>query len=360
MNIAKSKTAILAITPNGNQLAQKIASHFLCLPCDCFTSDKYVTEGMENMENVRGFNGAMVDCVARIFAEYDNLIFICATGIAVRMIAPLIVDKLADPAVLVLDEKGQHVISLLSGHIGGGNALAHQVASAINGTAVITTATDVNNVASLDLIIQSVGADVVDYREAMKTVNQLLVSGKRVGLWLNHCELKDTRGFVIVNDLNYLPENLDYLVLISPQESLAIKEAIPSVHIIPKSLVVGMGCRRDTPLATIQAILFAQLKKHNFSPKAIHTLGSVEIKADEIGLIQLTKTLNVPFKVFSISTLKEYEHHFSISPFVQKTLGIGSVSGPSAWVLSNGNILGDTLKQDGVTVTLGVLICCTL
>lgn len=348
MNLEKPKLAILTVTPGAQTQALRLAKLW---PCDCYTSDKLLTAGFI------GFEGSMAECVKRLFTNYSALLFICATGITVRMIAPLVTDKLADPAVLVMDEQAQHVISLLSGHVGGGNKLTVEIAKLLGATPVITTATDVNQKAALDTLIQEVGAEVAPYRQAVKEVNQLLVSGEKVGLYLDKVQVKDTRGFIQINSLQQLPDDLAALVVVSPYNNLAITTQYPVIQIVPKNIVVGMGCRRDTPYELLYEKLTNHLASYHIDIKAVKQLGSVIIKADEQGLITLAAHLAVPFQVFPIETLREHEHRFPASEFVRKTLGIGSVSQPSAWLMSDGHLLGETLKQEGVTITLGVSEC---
>ena len=117
------KTAYFWLTPQGKQLAEQLQAHF-----------------GGTVEPKADF----AEAVRRAFADCDALVFVMATGIVVRTIAPLVQSKASDPAVLVLDQRGKHVISLLSGHLGGANAMAEQAAAYLGGEAVITTATDVD------------------------------------------------------------------------------------------------------------------------------------------------------------------------------------------------------------------------
>ena len=144
------------------------------------------------------------------FTQHSALVFIGATGIAVRVLAPLVNDKFSDPAVIVIDERGQHVISLLSGHFGGANALARYLAGVLGADPVITTATDVNELAALDTLACQLDARMEDLRAAVKTINHWLVSGERIGLWCEDAlreevERCDTRGFIPVTSLDDLP-----------------------------------------------------------------------------------------------------------------------------------------------------------
>lgn len=321
------------------------------LPVTCYTSPKLQEAGFIP------FDGGFTHTARAAFARYSALIFIAATGIVVRTLAPLVNDKFVDPAVIVIDERGQHVISLLSGHVGGANALTRYLATLLNASPVITTATDVNEMAALDTLALQLQARMTDFRATVKTVNQMLVSQQRVGLWwqaelteaVRACE---TRGFIIVSDLHQLPA-LDGLVCITLADRLP---ALPLPHwkLVPQRVVAGIGCRRDTPFALLSTLLAQQFAAQHLDPLALKVIGSVSLKQDEVGLIQLAADRQVPFETFTADVLREYEHHFPTSPFVRQTVGIGSVSGPAAWLLSQGQLLGETLREQGVTITLGV------
>ena len=349
MNTDKPDLAILTLTPGGMIQARSLARQ---MTCDCYTSDKLVSEGF------LGFDGSMAACVERLFVEYRALLFICASGICVRMIAPLVSDKLSDPAVLVMDERGQHVISLLSGHVGKANELTLKIAELTGASPVITTATDVNQLLALDILIAQVGANVSEYRQQVKMVNQMLVSQQKVGLYLDNVHLEDTRGFLKITDLSSLPEDLSALVVFSHRTDIVVQCSIPVVWVIPRNIVVGIGCRRGCEGELLYQNLCQHLESLKIDIRAILKIGSIELKQSEPGLIALKNRLNVPFTVFSAQELKEYESHFPQSDFVQQTVGVGSVSQPAAWIMSHGHLLEPTLKQDGMTITLGVNQCC--
>jgi cobalt-precorrin 5A hydrolase len=147
-----------------------------------------------------------------------------------------------------------------------------------------------------------------------------------------------------------VPDNLQALVVVSNRVQTS------PIHIVPKNIVLGIGCRRGTSLAALEKVLVQALQ--NIDQRAIAVIGSVDIKQDEVGLITLSEKLGVPFQVFSVAELQAQAYRFPHSEFVEKTLGVGSVSQPVAWLLSEGNVLGETLKQDGITMTLGVRKCC--
>lgn len=349
MNTVKPESiALFCLTPGGVLLAKRLAT---MLPITCFTSEKLLEEGF------MPFDGGFAQSARDAFASYSALIFIGATGIAVRVLAPLVNDKFSDPAVVVVDERGQHVISLLSGHAGGANALTRYLAGMLGADPVITTATDVNEMAALDTLAFQLNARMTDFRTAVKIVNQMLVSHQRVGLWwdeelnedVSHC---DRRGFITVDDLHQLPD-LDALICITLRNDLP-DIPVPHWKLVPQRVVAGIGCRRDTPFPLLAALLARQLEAQQFDPLALKAIGSVVLKKDEAGLIQLASCWRVPFETFTADALREHEHHFPASSFVRQTVGVGSVSGPAAWLLSQGQLLGETLREQGVTITLGV------
>lgn len=349
MNTAKpERIALFCLTPGGVALAKRLSA---ALPMACYTREGLVEPGF------LPFDGGFAASVGQAFHRDTALIFIGATGIAVRTLAPLLADKFHDPAVVVIDERGQHVISLLSGHIGGANALARYLAGILGVDPVITTATDVNDMAALDTLACQLNARMHDFRTAVKTVNQMLVSQQRVGLWwddmfadeVSRC---DRRGFITVSDLNALPE-LDALVCITLRAALP-ELKLPHWKLVPRRIVAGIGCRRGTPCTLLGELLHRQLASQEVDPLALKAIGSIALKQDELGLIQLASDLDVPFDVFSVDALREHEHRFPSSRFVKQTVGVGSVSGPAAWLLSNGHLLGETLREQGITITLGV------
>nr|WP_113867666.1 cobalt-precorrin 5A hydrolase [Brenneria salicis]NMN92113.1 cobalt-precorrin 5A acetaldehyde-lyase [Brenneria salicis ATCC 15712 = DSM 30166]RBP61103.1 cobalt-precorrin 5A acetaldehyde-lyase [Brenneria salicis ATCC 15712 = DSM 30166]RLM29800.1 cobalamin biosynthesis protein CbiG [Brenneria salicis ATCC 15712 = DSM 30166] len=349
MNIARPESiAVFCLTPGGVRLAQRLRAQ---LPLTCFTSEKLLQPGFV------AFNGGFGDTLRQAFAQYAALVVIGAVGITVRTIAPLVQDKLTDPAVVVIDERGQHVISLLSGHVGGANALTCHLAELLGADPVITSATDINQTAALDMLATQLDAGIRDFRQAVKIVNQMLVSEQRVGLWWDapfqhECERCDMRGFIPVDCLEALPP-LDALVCVSLRAYLP-ELPLPVYQLVPHRVVAGFGCRRGTSLATLDALLSQQLADNHFDPLALRAIGSVELKKDEPALHLLAQRWRVPFELFSIEALRRHEARFPSSDFVRQTVGIGSVSQPVAWLMSEGRLVGHTLRRQGVTLTLGV------
>ena len=136
--------ALIAITDEGVKIAERIKGE-LCSEITLFLPRKIKKSTLD----VTYFSKNLGNHIEKIFTDYEGFIFIMASGIVVRVIAPHIKDKHADPAVVVVDDVGRSVISLLSGHEGGANKLAHRVANILNTDAIITTGTE----AKKDIII---------------------------------------------------------------------------------------------------------------------------------------------------------------------------------------------------------------
>lgn len=362
MNTVKPESiALFCLTPGGVRLARQLRAH---LPLTCFCSEKLLEGAFGLEEGFEPFRGSFAQTVAEAFGCYSALIVIGATGLTVRVIAPLLHDKLTDPAVVVIDERGQHVISLLSGHVGGANALTRYLAGVLGADPVITTATDVNQLAALDTLAVQLDADMHDFRAAVKRINHMLVSDQPVGLFWDHGSLPeagarwpvesvDTCGFVPVAALDDLPPGLQALVCVSVRHQLP-ELPLPVFKLVPRCVVAGIGCRRATSFQLLIDLLTRQLQKYQFDPLALKAIGSVEIKHDEPALQHLSACCRVPFNLFTVSELQAHEHRFPVSDFVRQTLGVGSVSQPVAWLMSDGHLVGEPLRQQGVTITLGV------
>ena len=134
----------------------------------------------------------------------------------------------------------------------------------------------------------------------------------------------------------------------------AVKVGIGPGSICTTRIVAGIGCRRATSFQLLLSLLQQQLAKYQLDPLALRAIGSVVIKEDEAALKHLSACCRVPFELYSVNELRQHEHLFPSSDFVRQTIGVGSVSQPVAWLMSDGHLVGDTLRQQGVTITLGV------
>jgi precorrin-4 C11-methyltransferase len=322
--------AVLALTPEGSKLAAHIAA-------ELEESSLYLPD-----EQASSIGGAypftdFKETFAKCISKHKGLVCVMATGIVVRFLAPLLKSKDEDPAVVVLDEMGNNVISLLSGHLGGANRLAREIAAITGGREIITTATDVQGKISFDDLAGQAGL-VIENLDRVKTINMALLKEGQIGLydpgkWLQRY-LPDTAELQILQ----LPEEagkggLSGWIFVS--DTLGFFEPPPCLIVRPKSLVVGVGCKRGTEAAEIDAALVRVFTESNLSLLAVRNLATVELKKDEEGLNELVKLYHWPVIYYSVSDLQAPVEVPSPSDKVMKYLGVESVCEKAA-VLSAG------------------------
>jgi cobalt-precorrin 5A hydrolase len=279
------------------------------------------------------------------FAACDALVFVGAAGIAVRTIAPLVESKLTDPAVVVVDEGCAHAIPLLSGHVGGANDLAALIAGAIGAVPAITTATDVAGVFAVDSWAARHGLEIV-HPERIKHVSGTLLAGGRVRV-----RAEQAVEGTVPTGIEVAPagDGADPDVLIGIG-------AVPSgaLGLVPRKAVVGIGCRRGTGTGKLAAAVDAFLERHGVEPAAVCMLASIDLKADEQGLLELAAERGWDFRTFSAAVLVAQEGDFSPSAFVREVTGVDNVCERSI-VAAGAELLAGKEAADGVTLALGVL-----
>lgn len=378
MNI-DSKIAILCITSNGRSLACKIKRslnegdiYFINNKRDenSLDDNEVISKSLEEDVEIYTVKKRLKFFVEDIFDKYEYILFIMATGIVVRTIAPLVTSKFSDPAILVTDEKGSNIISLLSGHMGGANEMTLHISDLINSNPVITTATDINKKSSLDMIAKKLNGHIVNFRDNVLDVNAMLVNGDAVGLYIDGEYNIDTRGFTVLDNSKSLESsissdeelkkiNLNTIVVISNKENLQIdkyyEDKYRIIKVTPRDIVIGIGCRRDTESHLLQDSLEDFLIKNNIDINSIKEIGSIEVKKDEKAIIDLSENLNVPFKVLSIEEISQVDYLFEKSEWVKKSVGVYSVAEPVAHLLSDGNVIIEKNKYKGITFSVGRL-----
>lgn len=317
--------ALIAITKNGAALAGKIAKSYKA--ADIYLPKEFALPGCKVIK------GSLAEEVGRIFKKYKAIVFITATGIAVRTIAIHLKDKKTDPAVVVLDEKGEYVISLLSGHIGGANELAKEIAKITGGHAVITTASDVQGAIAVDTLAGMLDCAIEDF-EAAKRVTAVIVNGGKVAAY----SYIDVAGRLdgINADIEFyqspeaaLKAKADAAILITPF-LLNIKKRKPVAALRPRVLVVGMGCNRGTSEAEIERLFVDTLNDAQLSQMSVKSLASVEDKKDEAGLLGFAKKRGLEIKFFTKLRLLKGKTPSGASETVFRNLGVYGVCEPAA------------------------------
>ncbi len=339
------RIAVLALTTGGARLARMVAKGLqdtqLYLPQRLqeppFSADvTYFTDWRQAAQEA--------------FQRHRRLVFIMACGIVVRTLAPWLTSKNTDPAVVVLDEKGEFAISLLSGHVGGANQLARQVAQVSGGTPVITTATDVNQAPAVDLLAQE--ANCTPYPMArVKLFNRWLAEGERVSLYSRWpLPVNWQQGFQMIEDAGQLP-TLGPVVYITNQLVPATEQ--PRLILRPRNLVVGLGCRKGVTLQQVLQAIKTACKLGGYSLLSLAKLATVDLKMQEPALRQAAAYFKVPLTSVAREEIAKLDGQFTSSDFVRQKIGVGGVCEPAAMIASGGGQIGVSKQKLGpVTVAI--------
>lgn len=284
-----------------------------------------------------------------------DFIFIGAMGIAVRYIAPWIRDKMTDSAVIVMDERGQYVIPVLSGHIGGAVVLAEQLANITGGNCVVTTATDIQKKFAVDMFAVKNKMQISD-RELAKRISAAVLNGERIGFYSEYemvgsCpeELKKVTSSAALDQ---------FLYGIAVLKNYKRKKIIKKENIMcfyPRDIVVGVGCRKGVTKNKIEMQLEAVLKEHGLQKEQIDMIASIDVKKDEPGLVELAESYERAFITYPPDILLKAGPVSSHSVFVEKTVGVDNVCERAA--LTAGGADGELLlpKTVGEEVTFAIV-----
>ena len=276
------------------------------------------------------------------FSQREGLVFVGAAGIAVRAIAPYLRHKTTDPAVVVVDEGGRFAIPLLSGHLGGANALARQLAQVTGGIPVITTATDGRGLFAVDSWAKAQGCHVLE-PQRIKGISARLLAGETVRM---HClwpiQGKVPEGILLTETA----EDCHVAVTLSPGGD-------NDLHLVPKCLVLGVGCRNGTPAEAIERAVEQHLAPKLCFPQAFCKVCSIDLKQEEPGLVAFCRAAGLPLETYSAKALAQVPGDFTPSDFVAQVTGVDNVCERSAVLGSRGGELMEK-KTKGAGVTLAV------
>jgi cobalt-precorrin 5A hydrolase len=347
------KAALVALTDRGLATARRVSEGLPnTVERDFYLHDKALNPG-ENQD--RRIFRRLSDVVPSLWQEYAVLVFVMATGIVVRQIAALIKSKDCDPAVLVLDEEGKFIIPLLSGHLGGANAWANHLAPQIGALPVITTATDGRGLVAPDEYARRYRWKV-EPLDHLPVVNRLLLEQGFLKVWTNYT-LKPESSWVNDEHYHFLSENeqdkVNVILGAFPQPN--IKE--DCVYLVPPVLSVGVGCRRGISAEAVLEGITSAVERIGASLKAVAGIYSIDLKSDELGLIEAAKHLRVPFQTFRAEELQAVieQKQLSRSKFVSEKIGVDGVCEAASLLgTQRGRLVLAKTKYQGVTVAISV------
>lgn len=336
------------------------------------------------------------------FSSDDGILFVGACGIAVRSIAPYVASKKSDPAVLVIDECGKFVISLLSGHLGGANELALTASEILNAQAVVTTATDLHQRFAVDIFAKKNSCDIVNMTAA-KEISAAVLAGEKVGFYSEFPWTGKLPQGLIPCDRKGVPVSLDEKNRTgklpgevtkkqetgkSPEEVMEKQETgkaaeevsaeesageqavklgvavtihkscapfLSTVQVIPKVVTLGMGCRKNKEPEGIEKAADSCLEQGDIFPQAVEQLASISIKKHEPGLLALAEKKKLPFLTFGGEELMKVQRDFTPSAFVKSVTGADNVCERSAVLgAAKGKLIKRKSGGDGVTTALAL------
>jgi cobalt-precorrin 5A hydrolase len=333
--------AAVAITKHGVEMVRNLGASFP--GTDVYYMSKF-ERGDEQERGIQLFEGSVKLILPDLFKQYNGIILFISLGAVVRMIAPILVDKKVDPAVVVIDDRGEHVISVLSGHLGGANELTRHVAAVLGARAVITTASDVQGTIPVDMLGRELGW-VVDSFDKATPVSAAVVNEEPVALiqetgernWWRYDKPVPGHIKVYASTAEALQEPFNAALVVSdrllePEE----EEQLLSNGVLyrPKSLVLGIGCNRGTALEELEAGVLNTLQELRLSVKSVRNIATIDLKKDEEGLLALCAKYGWELVTYTPSELNTVQLP-NPSETVFKYTGAYGVSEPSA-LLSSG------------------------
>ena len=310
-------------TDNGKKVAEKLAannSHFLF---ECRSLD----------EELNSF-------IKASFLGHLPIVFIGACGIAVRLIAPFIESKLSDSPVVVIDELGENVIPILSGHFGGANEIAQILADHIGARPVITTATDINNVFAIDSFAKKNGLVITD-KDGIKGISHRVLAGEQVEIFIEEG----------INIKGQCPENISVVNDCKKARVCVSKEVKNVFTLIPKTLIIGMGCKKGKTFEELFDFITRDYEEE-YLRKNLYGISTIDVKSEETGLIKLAQYFDAKFLVYSAEELKAACGDFSESDFVNSVVGVSNVCERAAILgakVTNGTLEKKKQADSGMT-----------
>lgn len=288
-------------------------------------------------------------CVDEYFEQVDAIVFVTASGIAVRSVAEHLTHKSKDPAIVCMDERSKHVISLVSGHAGGANALTQMLADVMWATPVITTATDVEGQFSIDDYAREHNLVVTHWAKAKAISAEVLATGAKP-VWVdeaevsqeeekNACEIckeQKSTGIDVGKIENDGCENEigvqklqigSHQVVITPQD---VSVDAQTLQLIPRCIVAGVGCKKGIPVDKIEHAVQDAFAKAGLRMEALCAVVSIDLKKEEAGLLEFCETRNVPFETYAAEELQAVPGTYSASEFVSGVTGVDNVCERSA------------------------------
>lgn len=326
----KVKYAILTITDRALDLAYSL---------------KYKLEKDPTVFVVDIYHKNVKANLRKVFDNYDCIIGVMATGIMVRILTGLPINKITDPAILIIDEFGKNVISLLSGHMGGANEYAIKISALLDSTPIITTATDLNGKMGVDTLARKYYLQI-DNTTNIRFINRIMLKDKPI--------LVVPRNFGFLNNDPLVKKTFNLKV---DPKNFQVRHDQYTINYKPRNIVAGVGARRGIKALKVLNALYNALNWLDLPMERITFLATAEQKKEEKGIIEASKILRKPLKIISAENIKKFHHpQIVTSKLVEREIGLPGVCEPSALLAAGKDsvLIYRKTAFEGVTVALAV------
>ena len=346
------KFAVIALTQGGATTARHLVGQ---LKKQEYKVELILPERLAQRDEEFYSRGTFSATIQQLFRKYDCIVCIMATGIVVRALANVIVDKTVDPAVIVMDEKANHVISLLSGHVGGANEWTVLIARLMKSEPVITTATDIEKVQSLDILAKKVNGWYPNFKQNTKKINRLLAEKGLVELYIEPYLIKYVQHLSGFKQLKSVREHESGIPLVVVSDHTGFTKNPDIIHVVPRVNVLGLGCRKNVTITIMQEAFTEFCEQHQLLWQSFIKLASIDIKSHEGAIQYLASTLGCQLEFYSAAELKVASKNYPESTFVLKTVGVGNVACAAADYASGEHTVTERYANHEITMALSRL-----
>ena len=369
-DVGSAQTAIVAVSRPGATLARRLASS---LPdATLYLERRSAEDGPSRGDGRQFYDLPLRPVIQGLFAQHRELVVFLPVGAAVRLLAPVLGSKTHDPAVVCVDDSGRYAVSVLSGHVGGADALAHRVADAIGAQAVVTSASDTLRVTPIDLVGRDAGWRVEATSTDLTRAAAAVVNGDLLALWIDPATGASWPDDTTLSDnirpvthLSGVRDSRFAAALIVSDRLFALDTGRPLVTYRPPTLVAGAGCRRGVSEDHLRELLLHTLEEHGLAALSLGKIATVDIKADEAGIIALAGSLSVPLETYDGARLNAVVEersdagrsapglHPPTASAARNLLGVFGVAEPAAMLASGAEgLIVPRAKSDRATIAV--------
>ena len=368
------RIAVVAVSRPGAALARRLATSLSDVAL--YLERRTAGGASDDDEDTQLYDLPLRPVIQDLFARHRALVVILPVGATVRLLAPVLGSKGQDPAVVCVDDAGRYAVSLLSGHVGGADALAQQVARAIDAQAIVTSASDALDVTAIDLVGRGLGWKIEATATDLTRTAAAVVNGEPVALWLDPEtgvrwpeDVPISGSISAVSDLSDAKATEYAAALVVSDRVLSLDTGRPVVIYRPPTLVAGMGCRRGVSEDHLRELLDDTLRQHGFAAQSLAKIATADIKADEAGLVALAEALAVPLETYGGDQLNAVakrraerndsggELRAPTASAAQDLLGVFGVSEPAAMLAAGTDgVIVPRAKSDRATIAVARIL----